>query len=183
MQLYRPRHKTARKALQALFPQFVPLSRRRYQTDTSSYNTVCDTLERITAPQHLHHIPDTTTTPGRRTGQHSRPIIIRYIRVQRHAPVMDPCKTVQHTSPAWSALAVCGSLASAAPGAPAEGSASPPVQGQPGGLQSGTGQRSGRTGSACPPPPGGAVQRQGCGGRRGTIDGSRRSSFGLSPDS
>ena len=36
-----------------------------------------------------------------------------------------------------------GLLASAAPGAPAEGLASPPVQGQPGGLQSGTGQQSG----------------------------------------
>lgn len=27
------------------------------------------------------------------------------------------------------------------------------------------------------PPPGGAVQQQGCGGRRGTIDGFRRNSF------
>ena len=45
-----------------------------------------------------------------------------------------------HASPAGSAPAVCGLLASATPGAPAKGSASPPVQGQPGGLQSGTGQ-------------------------------------------
>lgn len=62
---------------------------------------------------------------GRRTGQRSRPIIIRYIRAQRCAPVIDPCQTVQHTadhaSPAGSAPAVCGSLASAAP---AEGSTS-----------------------------------------------------------
>lgn len=56
-----------------------------------------------------------------------------------------------------SAPTVCGSLASALPGTPAEWSASPPVQGQPGGLQFGTGQRSGRTGWH--PPPGGAVQR------------------------
>ena len=74
---------------------------------------------------------------GRRTGQHSRPIIIRYIRAQRCAPVIDPCQTVQriadHASPAGSAPTVCGSLASATPGAPAEGSASPPAQGQPGG--------------------------------------------------
>lgn len=50
---------------------------------------------------------------------------------------MDPCQTVQqiadHASPAGSAPTVCGSLASDTPGAPAEGSASPPVQGQPGG--------------------------------------------------
>ena len=42
------------------------------------------------------------------------------------------------------------------------GSASPPVQGQPGGLQSSTGQRSGRT--SWYPPPGGAVQQQERGG-------------------
>lgn len=41
------------------------------------------------------------------------------------------------------------------------------------------GQRSGRTGSVWHPPPGGAAQRQG----RGTTDGYRRISFGLSPDS
>lgn len=48
---------------------------------------------------------------------------------------------------------------------------------KPGGLQSGTGQRSGRTWSTWHPPPGGAVQRQSRSGRRGTIDGSRRISF------
>lgn len=87
------------------------------------------------------------------------PIIIRYIRVQGCAAVMDPCQTVQHIADHDS---------------PA-GSASPPVQGQPVGLQSGTGQQSGRTGWH--PPPGGAVQRQERGGRRGTIGGYRRSSF------
>lgn len=49
MQLYSPRRKTAHRALQALFLRFVPLSRPRYQTDTSGYNTDCETLERITA--------------------------------------------------------------------------------------------------------------------------------------
>lgn len=44
------------------------------------YRTVYTTLERITAPQHLQRVPDTTATPGRCTAQHSRPIIIRYIR-------------------------------------------------------------------------------------------------------
>lgn len=33
---------------------------------------------------------------GRFTGQRSRPIIIRYIREQRCASVIDPCQTVQH---------------------------------------------------------------------------------------
>ena len=42
------------------------------------------------------HTRDTTATPGRCTGQHSRLIIIMYIRVQRCAPVMDPCQTAQH---------------------------------------------------------------------------------------
>ena len=49
---------------------------------------------------------------GRCTDQHSRPIIIRYIRAQQIA---------DHASPAGSAPTVCGSLASATPGAPAEG--------------------------------------------------------------
>lgn len=82
---------------------------------------------------------DTTVTPGRYTGQHSRPIIIRYIRVR-------PCS---------------GSMPDAA-------AYRRPCQ--PGGLQSGTG-------SVWHPPPGGAVQRQGRGGRRGTIGGYRRNSF------
>lgn len=45
------------------------------------YCTTCDTLEHITAPKHLQRIPDTSRHAGRYTGQHSRPIIIRYIRV------------------------------------------------------------------------------------------------------
>ena len=84
---------------------------------------------------------------------------------------MDLCQTAQHiadhASPAGSAPTVCKSLASAAPGAPAEGSASPPVQGQPGGLRPGTlypaEQSSGR----------GAEQLAAC----------AASLFGLSPDS
>ena len=59
-----------------------------------------------------------------------RPIIIKYIRVQRCAPAVDPCPAVQHiadhASPAGSAPTVCGSLASVASGAPADGSTSPP---------------------------------------------------------
>ena len=96
-----------------------------------------------------------------------------------------------HASPAGSAPTVCGSLASVAPGAPVERSASPPAQGQPGGvsmlptpdgLQSGTGSAV-RAGSLAPST------------RRGSpAVGSRASGaeplaalaaalFGLSPDS
>lgn len=64
MQLYSTRRKTAHRALQALFLQFVPLSSRRYQTDTSGYNTVCDTLERAHAPGRPSPIPE---PPPRRT--------------------------------------------------------------------------------------------------------------------
>lgn len=102
---------------------------------------------------------------GRFTGQRSRPIIIMYIRVQHIA---------DNASPAGSAPVVCGSLASATPGAPAEGSASPPVQGQPGG---GLDASHARRLAIWHPPPGGAVWQQVRGGRRGTIDGYRRVSF------
>lgn len=80
MQLYRPRHKTAHRSLQGLFLRLCPLNLRKYQTDTSSYNTACATLERITAPQHLQHIPDTRHHAGRCAAQHRPPIIIMYIR-------------------------------------------------------------------------------------------------------
>lgn len=82
MQLYHPRNKTAHRALQALFLLFAPFYRHRYQTGTSGYNTTCDTLERITAQQHIQRIPDTSRHAGRCTGQHRPPIIIRYIRVR-----------------------------------------------------------------------------------------------------
>ena len=77
----------------------------------------CATLEHITTtgrpPAHTRY----HRHPVRCTGQHSRPIIIRYIRVQGCAPVIDPCQTVQHiadhASPAGSSPAACGLLASA----------------------------------------------------------------------
>ena len=132
--LYRPRHKTARRALQALFLRFAPFCRHKYQTDTSGYNTTCATLERITAPQHLQRIPDTNAAPD--AVQLSTAALL-YNKVYKDTTYCRPC--------------------------------------QPGGLQSGTGQQSGRTGWHAPP--GGAVQKQGRGGRRGTIGGYRRISF------
>lgn len=57
------RNKTAHRILQAYSMRFAPFCRHRYQTDTRGYNTAYTTLERITAPQHLQRVPDTTTTP------------------------------------------------------------------------------------------------------------------------
>lgn len=82
MQLSHPRHKIARKALQALFLRLHPLNRPRYQTDTSGYNTTCATLERLPAPGRPAQIPDTDTTPDAVQTSTDRPIIIRYIRVR-----------------------------------------------------------------------------------------------------
>ena len=97
---------------------------------------------------------------------------------------MDPCQTVQqiadHASPAGSSPTVCGSLASAAPCAPAEVSASPPTQGQPGGvsilptpggLQSGTLHTAGQSSS-----------RSTAGGAE-PLAATAAALFGLSPDS
>lgn len=86
MQLYRPRHKTAHRALQGLFLRLRPVNRPRYQTDTNGYNTTCDTLEGTQAPGRAQQIPDTTATPERCVGQHRPPIIIRYITECRGAP-------------------------------------------------------------------------------------------------
>ena len=116
-ELYHPHNKTVHRALQALFLRFDLFHRPRYQTDTSGYNATCATLEHITAPGRPPVHTRYQRHAERRTGQRSRPIIIRYIRVQGCAPVMDPCQTVQHiadhASPAGSAPIVCGSLASA----------------------------------------------------------------------
>lgn len=80
MQLHRPRHKTAHRALKGRFLQFTPFYRRRYHTGTSGYNTTCDTLEHIHAPGRLAAYTRYHRRSGRCTGQHSRPIIIMYIR-------------------------------------------------------------------------------------------------------
>ena len=102
MQLYRPRHKIAHKALQWLFLRLQPFNCPRYQTDTSGYNATCATLDAVQVSTAIY-----------------------YNNVYKRA---------DHASGGGSAPTVCGSLASTTPGAPAEGSASPPVQGQPGGV-------------------------------------------------
>ena len=62
--LYRPRRKTAHRALQWRFLRLCPLNRPLYRTGTSSYNnTGCDTLERAHAPGRPAPIPNTSATP------------------------------------------------------------------------------------------------------------------------
>ena len=104
MQLYRQRCKTAHRTLQVRFWQFDSFHRIQYQTGKSGYSTAYAALEHTHAPGLPAPIPDTTATPGGHAGQHSRPIIIRYIWAQHSA---------DHASPAGSSPTVCGSLASA----------------------------------------------------------------------
>lgn len=153
MRLYHPRRKTAHRTLQGLFLLFVTLC-RCYVAGSSGYIVPPALRWSVSQRRSTSSVYQYHHNAGRCTTQRRPPIIIRYIRVQGCAPVMDPCQTVQqiadHASPAGSSPTVCGSLASAAPGAPAEGSVSPPVQGQPGGvsiLPTPGGLRSG-TGSA-----------------------------------
>lgn len=95
------------------------------------------------------------------------PIIIRYIRVQGCALLWIHARrcSISQTIPAAAHLLR---------GQPGGVSMLP----TPGGLQSGTGSTVNQGGAASwHPPPGGAVQRQGRGGRRGTTGGYRRISF------
>lgn len=169
IQLYCQRHKTAHM-LQWRFLRLYQLNRRKYQTDTNSYNTACDTLEHITAPHCLQCIPDTSSAQDA-------------VQFSTAAYYNEVYKMVQHTadhaSLAGASPTVCESLASAAPCAPAEVSASPPAQAQPGGGINASHARRLAVWhrSAWHPPPGGAVQRQGHGRRRGTIGGYHRISF------
>lgn len=120
MQLYHPRNKTAHRALQALFLLFAPFYRHRYQTGTSGYNTTCDTLERITAQQHIQRIPDTSRHAGRCTGQHRPPIIIRYIRVRPcYGSMPDSAADRRPCKPGGVSVSTC--TGSARRGSPAAG--------------------------------------------------------------
>ena len=97
-------------------------------------------------------------TPRRTLYRSSQPhIIIRYIRAQHIA---------SYASPAGSVPTGGGSLASATPGAPAEWSASPPVQGQSGTLY-----------------PAGQSSSRGAAGGAELLAACAAALFGLSPDS
>ena len=143
MQLYRPRHKTAHRALQVRFLRLHPLNRSRYQPDTSGYNAACDTLEGIHAPGHAQPIPDTTATPGRCTGQHSPPIITRYIRGQAMPAAAGQRLHLCRVSPAGSRCFSLPAACSLAPGqwskrdglAPSTRRGSPAAGGTAGGAE------------------------------------------------
>lgn len=160
MQLYRPCRKTAYRALQRRFLRLHPLNRPRYQTDTSGYNTTCDTMEGIHAPGRAQ------ISPPRRTLYRPAqlPIIIRYIKGCKGAPCYGSMPASAGLRlPCADRLQVLTRCQQHRPGAPAEGSASPPVPGQ----------RSRRRTLH----PAGQSSSRGHGGRRGTIGDLRRISF------
>ena len=98
-----------------------PTPQNGVQGFTVAFPAVCPILPPQIPDRHkrikcsLHHVGayHSAATPpahtryhhhaGRCAGQHNRPIIIRYIRVRRCAPVIDPCQTGQqiadHASP------------------------------------------------------------------------------------
>lgn len=151
--LYHPRHKTAHRALQRLFLRLHPLNCPQYQTDKSGHNTTRATLEGAHAPGRAPTIPDTTATPGRCTGQHRPPIIIRYIMGCSGAPLLwiyaRRC-SISHTMPA-----AAGQRLHLHRVSPAGSRCFP----RPAACSLAPGQRSGR--AFWHPPPGGAVQRKG----------------------
>ena len=155
MQLYRKRHKTARRALQGLFLRLQPFNRPRYQTNATSHCTACATLEGINTPGRAQPIPDTTATPGCCTGQHRPPIIIRYIKGCRGAP----CRGSMPDGVAYRRPCQRRRVSvSTCTGSARRGLDASHVWYRVSGQQS---TRAGR--SSWHPPPGGAVQRQGAG--------------------
>lgn len=161
----------------AAFPLILPISAHTIQKPTSRLYSPAPLwmAHRQALHPHRSQIP-----PPRRTLHRAGqpPIIIRYIRVQGCVPVMDPCQTVQHitdhASPARSAPTVCGSLASSAPGALAEGCSVSTCTGSARRLavwhQVSSQGAPGQPGTLHP-------AGQSSSGRRGTIDGYRRFSF------
>ena len=120
-------------AVNAIIP---PTQQNSAQGFTSAFPVICPILQPIIQDRHkrlqyhtrhagAHHsaaAPPAHTRyhrhAGRCTGQHSRPIIIRYIRAQRCAPVIDPCQTVQHIAD-HASPAACDLAPVSSEGAPA----------------------------------------------------------------
>lgn len=123
-----PQHQKRLQSFTVAFPLIRPIPAHTIQQLHKRLYTACDTPEGIPSSAAPPHIPRYHRRAVRCTGQHSRPIIIRYIRVQRCAPVIDPCQTVQHI----------------ADHASPAGSASTPVPGQSDALHP-AGQSSGRS--------------------------------------
>lgn len=82
MQLYRQNAKTVYRALQRLFRLFALFQRTQYSSHTSRLYAACVAPEGIPSSAAPPPIPGYRRHAERCTGQHSRPIIIRYIRVQ-----------------------------------------------------------------------------------------------------
>lgn len=137
---------------------YLPYFNTQYISHTSRLYTTRATPEGIPSNATPAPIPDTTATPD--AAQVSAAAY--YNNVYRSAPVrpvIDPRPAVQHSTDystgGGSVRPACIQCMS-----------------QPGGWRSGTGSA-----ARAHTPPGGAVQRQGRGGWRGTIDGYRRISF------
>ena len=165
MQLYGKNAKTVCRALQAHFQLICTIPAHAIQQlhkppIHSLRHAGGHTVKRCTSANTRYH-----RHAGRCASQRNRPIIIRYIRVQRCISVIDPCPAVYHS----------------ADHASGDGSVHPACircKGQPGGLRSGTGQQSGRTLH-----PVGQSSSRGAAGGAEPLAATAVSLFGLSPDS
>ena len=141
MQLYSPNIKSVHRALHRLFRVFALFQRTQYSRYASRLCTACFTLEGIASSAAPAPIPDTTAMPN---AVQSRAAAY-YNKVYKGAPLSwihaRQCIIVQ-TMPA---AAVCSyhvqiagkcwrTVSSTDPAHLLRGSASPPVQGQPGGV-------------------------------------------------
>ena len=127
--LYRTRHKTAHGALQALFRLFAVF----YACYLAVYPAMLYSLQGAgghTSAQSAYTNTRYHRHTGRCTAQHSRPIIIRYVRGCNISQTTQSRRgQLLPSADRWQVLTRCQQYR---PGAPAEGSASQPVQGQPG---------------------------------------------------
>ena len=178
-------------ALQGLSVRFVTFYRRRYQTDKSGYNAICATLERITAPVRHTPIPDTSATPDTvqviTTCYYKRYIMVCPL-LWAHARLCSISKTMPARrgllplcADRWQVLRPAHPLMCQRLHLYRVSPAAVSMLPAPGGLQSGTGSTV-RAHRLVPFTRRGSPVA-GRGERRGTIGGSRRISFGLSPDS
>lgn len=127
-ELYRPRYKTAHRALQGLFRLFALFCRCCMSAYPAILHRLCHAgayHNAVAPPAHTRY----QRHAERCTGQHNRPIIIRYIRAYPCYRSMPDSAT--HRRPCQPGgvnsyrLRIAGKCCT---GSPAEGSASPPVQ-------------------------------------------------------
>lgn len=187
MQLYRPCHKTAHRALQERFRLFT-LFCRRCVAGASAYTAPAaprwSVLQRRSASGTYQIPPSRPDAAQVSTDYYYK----RYIRVRPllwiHARQCSISQSMQARrgllplcADRWQVLRPAHQLRCQRLHLYRVSPAAVSILPTPGGLQSGTGHLSGHTCPAWHPQPGWAVQQQGRDGRRGTIGGSRRSSF------